>query len=214
VLATWSAITAPSRMLAILDISGSMLEPVPTAGNVTRMAVTVEAARRGLALFDEGWAVGLWTFSTQLDADRDYRQLVPIGPLSAQRDTLNQTLAGVVPKPNGDTALYDTILAGYRAVQDGWDPGRVNSVVLLTDGENDDANGLSIDQLLDGLKAAMDPKKPIQVILIGIGTSTSESSMRRITDVTGGGVFIAEDPANIGQIFLQAIALRATSTGR
>jgi hypothetical protein len=59
----------------------------------------------------------------------------------------------------------------------------------------------------------MDPKKPIQVILIGIGTSTSEASMRRITDVTGGGVFIAEDPANIGQIFLQAIALRATKTG-
>ena len=213
VLATWSAITAPARMLAILDISGSMLEPVPTAGNASRMAVTVEAARRGLALFDEGWAVGLWTFSTQLDGDRDYRPLVPIGPLSVQRDTLNQTLASLAPKPTGDTALYDTVLAGYRAVQEGWDPGRVNSVVLLTDGENDDTNGLSIDQLLDALKTAMDPKKPIQVILIGIGTSTSEASMRRITDVTGGGVFIAQDPANIGQIFLQAIALRATKPG-
>ncbi|MBN1172601.1 MAG: substrate-binding domain-containing protein [Micromonosporaceae bacterium] len=212
-LAAWSTITASSRMLAILDISGSMLETVPTADGATRMTVTIEAARQGLALFDDSWAVGLWTFSTELDGETDYRELAPIGPLTTQRDALNQALSGITPKRAGDTGLYDTLLAAYQAVQSGWDPGRVNSIVLLTDGENYDENGISLDQLVERLKELMDPKKPIQVILLGIGTGTNEASMRRITDVTGGGVFIAEDPAKVGTIFLQAIALRSTSIG-
>src|SRR5207244_4481514 len=60
VLKGWLAVSLPSRMLAVLDVSGSMLNPVPTAGNATRMQVTTEAARKGLSLFDDKWAVGLW----------------------------------------------------------------------------------------------------------------------------------------------------------
>lgn len=209
-VATWSALTASSRMLAILDVSGSMLEPVPTADGMTRMALTINAASQGLALFDDSWAVGLWTFSTNLDGNSDFRELAPIGSLMSRRDSLQQALAGITPKSTGDTGLYDTVLAAYQTVQSGWDSEKVNSVVLLTDGENDDPSGLSLEQLVTQLKSTVDPEKPIQVILMGIGTGTSESSMRQITDVTGGGVFIAEDPAKIGDIFLQAIALRSS----
>ncbi|HZM78571.1 MAG TPA: hypothetical protein VFC19_22825 [Candidatus Limnocylindrales bacterium] len=56
-LSTWVAVTLPARMLAIIDVSGSMLQKVPTAGNATRAQVTLEAARRGLGLFEDSWAV-------------------------------------------------------------------------------------------------------------------------------------------------------------
>jgi hypothetical protein len=207
-LSAWSAITLPARMLAVIDVSGSMLEPVPTAGNATRMAVTLEAARRGMALFDESWAVGVWIFSTFLDGQKDYKQLVPIGPLTTQRTTLVQTLGTIKPKPTGDTGLYDTILAGYKAVQAGWDPGRINSLVVMTDGVNDDPTGITLDQLLAELQKTVDPAKPINVILIGIGTSVSQPDMEKITKATGGGTFLAPDPAKIGEIFIQAISLR------
>ena len=64
--------------------------------------------------------------------------------------------------------------------------------------------------LLDSgeLQKAMDPKRPIQVIALGIGTDVSKAELQKITSVTGGGVFITNDPANIADIFLQAIALR------
>jgi hypothetical protein len=208
VLATWTAVTSPGRLLAVIDVSGSMLTPVPTAGGATREQVTVEAARRGLALFDDSWAAGLWIFSTALDGPNDYRQLVPIGPLSDQRQELAGQLAAIQPKPNGDTGLYDTTLAAYKAVQSGWDAGRVNSVVVLTDGKNEDQSGLSLDQLIGDLKKVMDPNRPIQVIAIGIGNEVSESDLRRITETTGGGTFIAPDPSRVGDIFLKAIALR------
>jgi Ca-activated chloride channel family protein len=189
-----------------------MLEAVPTARNLSRAAVTLQAARRGLALFDDSWGIGLWTFSTELDGNRDYRQLVPMGPLSSQRGRLERALDTIVPKQTGDTGLYDTMLAAYQTVQDGWEPGRVNSVVMFTDGQNDDANGISQQRLLSELKRLGDPERPIQVVIIGIGDGVSKAELESITKVTGGGVFITEDPAKIGDIFLQAIALRPPTT--
>jgi hypothetical protein len=210
VLATWSAVTSPGRMLAVIDVSGSMLQSVPTAGGASREDMTIEAARRGLALFDDAWAAGLWTFSTQLDGATDYRQLVPIAPLADQRQQLLNALNGITPKPDGNTALYDTTLAAYKTVQAGWDPSRVNSVVIMTDGKNDDQTGLSLDQLIGELRKVMDPARPIEIIAIGIGTDVNEAELRRLTDTTGGGTFVAPDPAKISDIFLKAIALRTS----
>jgi hypothetical protein len=199
-------------MLAVIDVSGSMLEKVPAAGNATRAQVTAEAARRGLGLFDDSWAVGMWSFSTELVGPRDYRVLAPIGPLSSNRSRLLGATGQLTPKRNGDTGLYDTMLAAYKTVQAGWDPGRINSVVMLTDGENDDDNGISLPALLAALKDLKDPKRPIQVVLIGIGPGIGQANLKQIVGVTGGGVFTTEDPSKIGEIFLKAVSLRTQVT--
>ncbi|GAA4707101.1 VWA domain-containing protein [Phytohabitans rumicis] len=207
-LATWTAVTAPGRMLAVMDVSGSMLETVPGANNATRMQVTLAAAERGLSLFDDSWALGLWIFSTELDGSRDWRQLVPIGPLSSNRGKALSELKKVEPKSDGDTGLYDTILAAYKTVQEDWASDRVNSIVLFTDGKNDDPNGVSEQALLNQLKSLSDNKRPVQVIILGIGDGVDEAALKRITKVTGGGVFVTKDPTKIGDIFLKALALR------
>jgi hypothetical protein len=207
-LTTWISVTRPARMLAVIDISGSMALPVPTAGGATRSQVSVAAAQQGLVLFDDSWSVGLWTFSTKLDNGNDWRELLPIKPMSEQRAKLQQALTTVAPIPNGETGLYDTVLAAYKTVQAGWDPRSVNSVVLLTDGQNQDANGISLDALIEQLKGLVDPKRPIQVIAIGIGDDVSEAELTRITSTTGGGTFIARDPSAIGPIFIKALSLR------
>ncbi|MCW6006528.1 substrate-binding and VWA domain-containing protein [Micromonospora sp. CPCC 205371] len=207
-LATWTAVTAPGRMLAIMDVSGSMLETVPEANNATRMQVTLAAAERGLSLFDDSWALGLWIFSTELQGSRDYRELVPIGPLSSGRDRALNQLRQITAKRGGATGLYDTLLAGYKAVQDGWQAGRINSIVMFTDGKNEDDNGVSEASLLNQLKDLNDPKRPVQVIILGIGDGVDQGQLERITKTTGGGVFIAKDPTKIGDIFLKALALR------
>jgi hypothetical protein len=210
-LSTWTAVTQSGRMLAVIDVSGSMLERVPTAGNATREQVTVAAATRGLGLLDDSWAVGLWTFSTDLVGTREYRELVPVGPVSSQRAQIEGALRTIVPKQNGNTGLYDTVLAAYKAVQDGWEAGRVNSVVLMTDGQNDNASGITQQKLLGDLKRVADPDRPIQVIFVGIGNAVSKAELESITKVTGGGVFVTEDAAKIGDIFLKAISLRPTT---
>ncbi|GAA5192894.1 substrate-binding and VWA domain-containing protein [Rugosimonospora acidiphila] len=209
VLNTWGAITQAGRILAVLDVSGSMKTAVPTAGGKTREQVTVQAADGGLSLFGDDWDAGLWTFSTKLDGDKPYRQLVPIGPVSSQRSKLDTALNKVTPT-SGDTGLYDTILAAYKAVQTNWDPKKVNSIVLMTDGQNDNPGGLTLNQLLTQLRSIVDPQRKVEVIAIGIGEA-SQSELSQITAVTSGQVFIASDPSKINEIFLQAIALRPGS---
>ncbi|MEV1144479.1 substrate-binding domain-containing protein [Micromonospora sp. NPDC049799] len=210
-VSSWSIATQSGRLLCIIDVSGSMTAKVPTANNATRQQVTVAAAQRGLNLFDDSWQIGLWTFSTKLDGDKDYQELVGIGPLSRQRGQLEQALAGV-RSSKGDTGLYDTVLAAYKTVQDNWDPAQVNSIVLFTDGKNDDDNGISQAELLAQLKSIKDPQRPVQVVLIGIGSEVNKAELKAITDITGGGPFVTEDPNSIGTIFLKAIALRKSGT--
>ncbi|MEU4480910.1 substrate-binding domain-containing protein [Micromonospora sp. NPDC023966] len=204
---TWSVATQSGRMLCVIDVSGSMKKPVATANGASREQVTVAAASQGLGLFDDSWSIGLWTFSTNLSGSQDYRQLIEIKPLSSNRGPIQQRLASIRPS-NGDTGLYDTMLAAYQKVQQDWEPGKVNSIVLFTDGKNDDASGITQKALLDRLKKLRDEEQPVQVIIIGIGTEVSRAELKSITDVTGGGSFVTTDPSKIGEIFLQAIALR------
>lgn len=203
----WSVATQSGRMLCVIDVSGSMKVKVATANGATREQVTVAAANQGLSLFDDSWSIGLWTFSTNLQGSQDYHQLVPIRPLSSNRRPLQQGLASIKPS-NGDTGLFDTLLAAYKTVQEDWEPGKVNSIVLFTDGKNDDDNGISQKQLIDQLKKIRDPEQPVQVIIIGIGNDVSKAELDPITTVTGGRTFVTIDPTKIGEIFLQAIALR------
>ncbi|MER7458452.1 substrate-binding domain-containing protein [Micromonospora sp. NPDC126480] len=203
----WSVATQSGRMLCVIDVSGSMKEAVATANGASRQQVTVDAASRGLNLFDDSWQIGLWEFATNLNGERDYRRLVEIGPLSTQRGKLEQALGQIQPT-RGNTGLFDTILAAYQAVQEDWDPGQVNSIVLFTDGKNEDANGISQQELLKKLKDISDPERPVQVVLIGIGRDVSKAELESITKITGGGSFVTEDPTKISEIFLKAIALR------
>jgi hypothetical protein len=60
------------------------------------------------------------------------------------------------------------------------------------------------------LKKLNDPKRPVRMIIIGIGNEVDRNELEAITDATSaGGVFVAPDPAKIGEIFLEAIATRS-----
>jgi Ca-activated chloride channel homolog len=209
-LGRWAAITVPGRVLAVFDVSGSMLTKVPTAGGLTRGQVMQQASAKGLGLFDDQWAVGLWVFSTNMDGKKPYKEIAPISPLSSARSRLQQATGAIVPKRNGDTGLYDTALAAYKEVQDGWQAGRVNSVILMTDGKNENKTGITRDQLVAQLKKLKDPKRPVRMVIIGIGNEVDRKELEAVTAATdAGGVFIAPDPAKIGDIFLEAIASRS-----
>ncbi|HEU4349444.1 MAG TPA: VWA domain-containing protein [Actinoplanes sp.] len=213
-LGSWAAITLPGQVLAVFDISGSMTTKVPTAGGLTRAEVTRRAAAQGLTLFDDKWSVGMWVFSTDLVGKQPWREVVPISPLSAARERVAASVRFIVPKEDGATGLYDTALAAYKEVQSVWQEGRVNSVILLTDGKNENKAGLTRDELISSLKKASDPKRPVRMVIIGIGDEVDSKELQDIAAATtAGGVFIAQDPAKIGEIFLQAIATRSGVKG-
>jgi Ca-activated chloride channel family protein len=209
---SWNAARKRSNVLAVYDISGSMKEEVPGTGGKTKMDLVKEAAGQGLGLFAPETNLGTWVFSSNLAGGQDWAESVPIGPTNARlpngklrREVLAEALADL-QATNGDTGLYDTTLAAFRAVQRSYAPERINIVVLLTDGINDDpTGGIDRDELLGRLKAEQQQDRPVRIITIAYGANADAASLRLISEATGGLAYVSRDPADILQVFTDAI---------
>lgn len=203
----WAGVNLSGRLLVLLDVSGSMNEPVPGTGR-NRMAITVQAAELGIGLMKPTTKLGIWLFSTNLDGqNRDFRELFPVRPLAEQNSSgALERLRGVEALPNGATGLYDSTLAAYRDATQNYEAGRINTVVVLTDGRNEDANGISREELLAELGSLQDPRRPVVIVGIGIGPDIDDAELTAIAQATGGQAFTTPDPTKIGDIFYAALS--------
>jgi Mg-chelatase subunit ChlD len=124
------------------------------------------------------------------------------------RERLAGSLGLVRAIPGGGTGLYDTVLAATRRVRAGWDPTRVNTVVVMTDGRNEDDRGVSLDGLLATLRHEQDPRRPVPVIVIALGPDIDAAALRVITRATGGALYPIRDPRLIERVFRDALGRR------
>jgi hypothetical protein len=187
-LQSWSAITVRSRVLVVVDTSGSMSE---NAGGRSRIAVFQDAAGSMLQLLPPQTELGVWTFSTDQSGTQPWAQRTPMLPLNdpAHAADVSRVFASLSGMVAGDTGLYDTVLAAVKAVKSGYDPHMVNYVLVVTDGRNDDpAGGLALSGLLSQLKQLRSPDKPVPVIMVGMGPDTDIAALSQIANVTTGAV--------------------------
>jgi len=205
-LNAWAAINLSGRLQVLLDVSGSMNEQVPATGK-TRMQTTIEAAVAGTKLFSPVTKFGVWLYSTHLDGDRDYRELLPVKPLGEQLANGAVDKLRTVRAEQANTALYDAMLAAYRDSAQNWEAGRINTVVVMTDGQDDNDSDITRDQLLDELRKLQNPRRPLKLIGIGIGPDVDAAELTALTKVTGGQAFVASDPTKIGDVFYSALSL-------
>jgi Ca-activated chloride channel family protein len=212
---TLDAVRQDARLLAVVDLSGSMTAPFPGWGGSSRLDLALRAAAAGLELYPDSTEVGLWSFSEDVSGASDYQELVPIAPLAASGDGGRQALALAMTRmravPDGGTGLYDTTLAAVRTVRAGWDPARVNAVVLLTDGDDTDDDGIGLDELLATLRSEQESGQPVPVITVayGDGDGDGAQSLAAISAATGGASYQVSDPGRIRDIFLDAVGQRA-----
>jgi len=212
-LARLTSLVAPARILAVLDVSTSMEAP---AGNGTRATLARDAARTTLSLVPGEYALGLWFFAYQLAGDQDWAELVPIRKLDTdvdgqtQRQLLDTQLATLPERLTpGGTGLYDTTLAAVRAARANYDPSAVNSVLVMTDGTNeDDERGITQENLLITLMAEADPTRPVKVISVALGPDADLSALERISEATGGAAYAAVDPADLQTVLFDALRQR------
>jgi hypothetical protein len=205
-LQAWGRVRIGFRLLALLDVSGSMAQPALPAGP-TRMQEMLSAAGEGLMLFPGTTRMGLWEFASDLDGQKPYKALVPIGPLSAevglisrrqQIQQINQTLK---PRPGTTASMNNTILAAYRYMIATYDRKRANSVLIMTGGADDAAGDISAGQLLKKLRAIAGPNRRVALLFNVFGQSRHFAAMQRLARATGGAAFQITDPAEINKIF-------------
>ncbi|RKT52162.1 substrate-binding and VWA domain-containing protein [Saccharothrix australiensis] len=211
-LGTWGAVNLDTRLLAVLDVSGSMAEKMQ-GSELTRAAAAKEAALTALAMLPDTSEIGLWAFSTNRTPE-GYVELVPTGPLGeplagAPRRARLERGAGSVPTlVGGGTSLNDTVLAAFRQAQRTFNPAKVNSVTILTDGGNDDSSSTGTTQLVDTLRREADPARPVPLFLVGLGPDADLDTLQRIATATGGKSYQALKPDDIKTVLLDAISQR------
>jgi Ca-activated chloride channel family protein len=206
----WTALTRPTNLLLVLDISGSMKTPVPGAGK-SRLELAKDAATRTVKLFQNKDArVGLWVFSTLENGSRDYRTVVPLGRIGDQMNsggTRQQQMIDRITslKTSRDTGLYDTTAAAQQAMLDNYQKDAHNIVVLMTDGKNDDPpGGLTLAQLTDKLKKT--PKdKPVQVVMVAYGSDADFTTLSQISQLTGAQAFSSTEEFDINRVLPAAV---------
>ncbi|MGU3437473.1 substrate-binding domain-containing protein [Actinomycetes bacterium M1A6_2h] len=170
----------PTTTTILLDISGSM-ETVD--GSASRLTNTTRALSAGIEGRPDSADVGLWVYSRSLDGSSAYRIEEPTGPLGAdgRRSALTSDLAAL--RPATATSTYVSVQAAYRAAVDNWDAGRSNSLLLVTDGPNDDSS-LTAATFLTNVRP--DPARPVRIDVVSLATNSDLATLRTLAGQTGG----------------------------
>ena len=89
-------------------------------------------------------------------------------------------------------------------MQKDWAPGRVNAVVILTDGKNEDPAGITLQQLLANIKAS-DPQKPVAITTIGVGPDVDPVALKAISQLGKSDFYNAPAPGDITTVLAKAL---------
>jgi hypothetical protein len=175
----------PRRATVLLDVSESM---GTSEGSATRLQNTVRALSEQFQRVPDATELGLWSFGEDLDNSLPFRVDVPTGPMSAaigptsRRAALESSAAASTPA--GASFTFASVLVAYADAVAGYVPGRVNSVVLVTDGPDD--SPLSPEELLTDLNSASDAARPVAVNVVMIGDNPDATAFTDIAARTGG----------------------------
>ncbi|MBN1091313.1 VWA domain-containing protein [Blastococcus sp. TML/M2B] len=212
-LSRLAALAAPSRLLAVVDVSASMEANV--GGGGTRATLARDAAKSALALIPGRSALGLWVFARELDGGTDWQELVPTRVLDTeidgrtQREILQEQADSFPTRLSpGGTGLYDTVLAAVRKARVDYDPTAVNTVVIITDGTDEDDGSIGLDGLLQTLASEADPGRPVKVIGIALGPDADLSALQSIGEATGGDAYSALDENDLQTVLFDALRQR------
>jgi Ca-activated chloride channel family protein len=204
VIDQWNQVRKRARVLLVVDVSGSMGDEADPATGDTKLDLAKKAAIAALGEFLPEDDVGLRVFSTDISnrEPTDYRDLVEVGPMSTNRPDLRAEIEQLVPTEG--TPLYTVTRDSYEKMADEYDPTRINAIVLLSDGRNEDPGGNEdLGELLSFLRGQNEGEssQPVRVFPIAYGNDADEATLKRIAEATNAASYSAVDPKTIVNVF-------------
>jgi Ca-activated chloride channel homolog len=203
IVAAWSDLRKRANLVVVLDVSGSMGEAVPGTGR-TRLDLAKVAAEKGLELLGREDTLSLWKFSSPVAGEKvPYRELVPAGQVETIRNDYLRAIDGL--QPAGNTALYATTRAAVAQVQSGFDPNRINAVMVLTDGVNEYPPDNDLDGLIQNLDG-QDRAREVRVFAIAYGPDASLEILTRIAKASTAAAYDASQTTSIETVMTNVIS--------
>ncbi|GAA2977679.1 Ca-activated chloride channel family protein [Microbacterium terrae] len=203
----WTQIRKPSSVLEVIDISGSMDEEI--GDGRSKLDGAIEGAQSTLGHFRSSDEVGVWAFTTGVSsaAGENIVVLRDVSPLASDREAVDSSLDDLRFADREGTPLYDAIAAAYDEMTARAEPGRINAIVVLSDGQDTDST-MSLDSLIARIGSTSGEggeDSPVRIFPIAYGEGADTSALQRIAEATGGQWFDASDAAKIDLVFASVI---------
>ncbi|MFF2486824.1 substrate-binding domain-containing protein [Microbacterium sp. NPDC058062] len=194
VQASFPDVRKRANVLFLLDVSGSMDEPISASD--TKLTQARKAIEAALGHFTNGDDVGLAAFAQAPDGAMVPGLVSPVADIGSSRDGFLGALGGLTSM--GDTPLYQAVdtFAAQQAAS--WSSDHINAIVLLSDGENDAPNAptISADQMLANLKD-MHHATPVLIFTLAYGADADVATLQSISSATGAHYYDATDPSKL-----------------
>jgi len=210
ILNAWEQQRKDAKVLLVLDVSGSMADPVGANGE-TKLDLAIKAAVNSLGKFKDTDEVGLWVFTTDVDGHgATHLELVPTGPMSKNRALLKTALED--QRPLEGTPLYQVTTDAYQAALASFDSSKINAVVFLTDGQNDDDNANDDAQQYKAMIASLTKgsegvnSKSVRMFTISYGKDADKATLKAISEATAAAYYDASNPNTIDQVFTNVVS--------
>lgn len=190
----------PSHAFFVLDVSGSMsgnrIQDLQTALN--NLTGADQSLTGRFTRFHDRERVTLIPFSSRVEDIRHFE----IDDSNSESATMEEIRAYVERlQAAGGTAIYSSLQEAYRLAEEAYqnDAERYYSIVLMTDGENNE--GISERQFLEFYQSLPAEIQAIKTFPVLFGEADSRA-MQRLAEATGGRVFDARS-ASLSVIFKQ-----------
>ena len=207
----WAEQRKGARVLFVIDVSGSMGEAADDASSDTKLDLAKRATVAALDEFKADDEIGLTIFSTDVGGlGIDTVEVIPIGAASANREQMAEAVRNLTPVQG--TPLYSTATAALEKMKANLDPKRINAVVLLTDGRNEDLDPNDDADQLEALLAAGRAgsegrlQSPVRLFPIAYGKDADLATLKRIAEATDAVAYDASDPASIEKVLVAVVS--------
>lgn len=203
----WGAIRKPNGVLQLIDISGSMDQGI--GDGRTRLEGAIDGAKSNLGNFRATDEVGVWAFTTGISSPVG-KNIAPVRDFGALNGDKEKTSNGIEDLKNSrraGTPLYDTLSTAYDYMKKNAEEGRINAIVVLSDGEDTDSQ-TSLSSLLVKINSSAKEgvnTAPVRIFTIAYGKEADKSNLQKISDASGGQMFDASDASRIDEIFKQVM---------
>ena len=169
---TWLLTKRRTNVMLVVDTSGSMYgEKINNVKDALKIFVD--------QIQNDQERVGMVLFSS------DAYNTIPPQELRTNRQTLYSTISSI--KPGGNTALLDAVKASYGQLQKLNDKGRINAIVVMTDGLENNSR-ISLKTLTNYMRDSNQAGVPVVVFAIGYGKDADWNTLKSLSDSTGGQV--------------------------
>ena len=183
----WREDRKPANIMLVVDTSGSMSEE----RKLDQAQVGLQSFFQQISPADR---VGLISFNSDVFPQQ------PVRPFGDGGAALRSDVRDLFP--DGETAVYDATQAGVRAVQELKDDSRINAVVVLTDGEDNQSaqTDRTLARELD--RQARLEGRTVRVYTIAYGSQANKAALERVAAASGGKAFVG-DTGDIAAVYRQ-----------